>query len=256
MKKILLLLLFITSLGVYAQAPPGIPYQAIARNANGNALVNQSIKVRFSILTGSINGTTVYIETHTTNTTNLGLFTLTVGSGIAQTGTFQGINWASGSKFLQVEIDPAGGNNYINLGASQMQSVPYALYSASSGTPGVTGPQGPMGATGSQGMQGQPGATGAQGNPGIQGVAGATGMQGIQGATGPAGAMGASGIQGITGATGATGIQGPIGVTGAQGNPGIQGPIGATGIQGIQGATGPAGATGLQGIQGFNGGCA
>ncbi|RYU96391.1 collagen-like protein, partial [Emticicia agri] len=224
MKKNILLLLFIIPLMLHAQAPPGIPYQAIARNGSGNVLVNQNISVRFSILTGGINGTIVYAETHTTTTNNLGLFTLTVGNGTAQTGTFGAINWSNGSKFLQVEIDPAAGNSYINLGASQMMSVPYALYAATSGTPGATGPQGPVGATG------------------------ATGATGTQGSIGPTGATGPQGPQGIAGPTGATGVTGPTGVTGATGPQGSQGIAGPQGVAGPTGATGANGATGPQGI--------
>lgn len=162
MKKITLLLLFIIPIALSAQAPLGIPFQAIARNGSGNVLVNQNIRVRFSILTGSINGSIIYAEKDTT-TSNLGLFTLTVGSGTAQAGTFGGVNWNSGTKFLQVEIDPNGGISYINLGASQMMSVPYALYAATSGTSGATGPTGANGTTGPTGATGQTGAQGVTG---------------------------------------------------------------------------------------------
>ncbi|MDU9792276.1 hypothetical protein, partial [Helicobacter pylori] len=49
-------------------------------------------------------------------------------------GTFGGINWGSGSKFTQVELDPAGGFSYMDMGTTQMLSVPYALYAAQSGS--------------------------------------------------------------------------------------------------------------------------
>ncbi len=50
MKKLLgLLLLLITTLG-FAQSPAGINYQAVARDANGELLKNQTIKVQFTIL--------------------------------------------------------------------------------------------------------------------------------------------------------------------------------------------------------------
>jgi hypothetical protein len=61
------------------------------------------------------------------------MLNLTIGQGTAAIGTFSNINWGSGSKFLQVELDAAGGNNYIDLGTQQMMSVPYALYSNSAG---------------------------------------------------------------------------------------------------------------------------
>ncbi len=272
MKKVYLIFtLCLISLGAFSQTPQGIPYQAIARNANGNILASQTIAVRFTIFTGSANGTIAYAERHTTTTNALGLFTLIIGAGTPQSNTFSGINWGIGTKFLQIELDPAGGTNYTNLGTTQMMSVPYALYAETSGTPGTpgptgaTGPQGiagPTGATGPQGIQGATGltgATGATGPQGIQGVAGttgATGPQGIQGATGLTGPTGPQGIQGVAGPTGATGpqgIQGATGLTGPTGPQGIQGVAGPTGPQGIQGPTGLTGATGPTGPQGIQG---
>ncbi len=53
--------------------------------------------------------------------------------GTVVSGTFSAINWGKNAKFLQVELDPAGGSNYTNLGTTQMMSVPYALFSEKSG---------------------------------------------------------------------------------------------------------------------------
>ncbi|MEI6750602.1 MAG: hypothetical protein WCM93_15705, partial [Bacteroidota bacterium] len=50
------------------------------------------------------------------------------GDGIS-TGNFSDINWANGPYFLKTETDPSGGTNYTISGASQLLSVPYALYS-------------------------------------------------------------------------------------------------------------------------------
>lgn len=81
MKKHILTFFFLfISFIALTQAPQGIPYQAIARNGAGNALVSQNISVKFSILNGSPSGSAVYVETHTTTTSVLGLFTLTVGN--------------------------------------------------------------------------------------------------------------------------------------------------------------------------------
>jgi uncharacterized protein (TIGR02145 family) len=56
------------------------------------------------------------------------LIYLFAGQGTAVTASFAGINWGSKSKFLQTEIDIAGGNNYTDMGTTQLMSVPYALY--------------------------------------------------------------------------------------------------------------------------------
>jgi hypothetical protein len=76
-----------------------------------------------------VNGTVLYSETQQTTTNSYGLFTLAIGKGTPVTGTFAGINWASGTdKFLKVEIAPAGGVSYQLQGTTQLLSVPYALY--------------------------------------------------------------------------------------------------------------------------------
>jgi hypothetical protein len=63
------------------------------------------------------------------------------------------VNWANGSKFLQMEMDVTGGTNYTDIGTQQMLSVPYALYAATAGN-NTPGPQGPIGLTGPQGSAG------------------------------------------------------------------------------------------------------
>ena len=92
MKKLhftIILLLF--SAGLFAQAPEGLNYQAIARNSLGVALVSQNISVRFTI-SDSIGTNVYYEETHNVTTNALGLFTLNVGSGAVVSGTFSSIN--------------------------------------------------------------------------------------------------------------------------------------------------------------------
>ena len=113
-----------------AQTPQAINYQAIARTVDGVIIPTQNVGVRFSILDGSVNGSVLYSETHQTTTNSYGLFTLQIGKGTANSGSFAGVNWASGSdKFLKVEIAPSGGINFQLQGVTQLLSVPYALYS-------------------------------------------------------------------------------------------------------------------------------
>ena len=76
---------------------------------------------------GSAAGPVVYRETHSATTNTLGLFTVNIGQGSASLGTFPSIDWGGGSKFIQVEMDPAGGISYTDMGTQQMLSVPYAL---------------------------------------------------------------------------------------------------------------------------------
>ena len=131
MKKNLLFLLILCTSIAYGQVPNQINYQGIARNSVGNVLPNKNISVRLSVHDGSSAGSIVYRELRNIKTSNFGLFSIAIGSpgAVSVTGTIGSINWGSGAKFLQVEIDPAGRSNFIDLGAAQLLSVPYALFS-------------------------------------------------------------------------------------------------------------------------------
>ena len=124
-----------------AQAPQGINYQAVARDVTGSALSNATIAVRFSVHNGNASGTVVYQEHHSSVTNQFGLFSVVLGAGIADAGTFSGVSWATGNKYLQVEFD--AGSGFTDMGTAQLMSVPYALYAASSAS--STGPAGPSG---------------------------------------------------------------------------------------------------------------
>ncbi len=126
MKQLLTFLLLVISAIVFSQAPQSIPYQAVVRNTGGSILANAAVTITFKIHDNSATGTVVYEETHTTTTNAQGLVSLNVGGGTAVTGTFSGIQWGAGSKFLQVLM--SAGNGEADLGTQQMMSVPYALY--------------------------------------------------------------------------------------------------------------------------------
>lgn len=133
MKKIIYACAFsICALFATAQTPQKFNYQAVARNAQGGLLLNQNVKIKASILNGSPNGTSQYSETHTVTThAQTGVFTLAIGGGVASNGNFATISWASGEKYLKIEMDPTGGNNFSLVGTSQLLSVPYALHAES-----------------------------------------------------------------------------------------------------------------------------
>jgi len=132
MKKLFAILLSIMSLTIMAQVPQGVGYQGVATDANGIELVNQSISIRASVLSGSATGTIEWEETHATSTDTFGLFTLTIGQGTSTTNgaqiSFADISWGTNTHFLKIEMDVTGGTNYSFMGTNQMMSVPYALY--------------------------------------------------------------------------------------------------------------------------------
>ena len=84
--------------------------------------------MQISILKGSINGTPVYVETHSPSTNDNGLVSLSIGNGTVVSGNFANIDWSDGPYFLKTETDPTNGTNYTISGTSQLQSVPYAQY--------------------------------------------------------------------------------------------------------------------------------
>lgn len=126
---LLILALFVEIAVLSAQIPQSFRYQAVARDNSGNVMENQSVSFNISILSGSVSGTAVYIETHSGLSTNaFGLVELEIGKGTPVTGTFSAINWGSNSYFVKIEMDPTGGTTYQELSTSQLLSVPYALY--------------------------------------------------------------------------------------------------------------------------------
>lgn len=138
MKKILtLLLLVVATITVNAQTPPeAFNYSAVARDANSNPIANSTIGIQISIKIGSPTGNTVYQENHFVNTDDFGLFNLIVGGGSILSGTIADIDWSLDDYYLQVGMDASGGTNFLNMGSTQLLSVPYALYAKSAGSAG------------------------------------------------------------------------------------------------------------------------
>ncbi len=137
MKKILSLMavVLLAATGVLGQAPGFLNYQGVARNSVGNVIKNQGISLRITIHDGTAAGPVVYQESRGATTNPFGLFNVQVGDGTGTniTGTIAGVNWAVGAKFIQVEIDPAGGTSFINIGTARLASVPYSLFATLSG---------------------------------------------------------------------------------------------------------------------------
>ncbi|MFZ4378009.1 MAG: hypothetical protein ACOYN9_16745, partial [Saprospiraceae bacterium] len=130
--RIIVLLIF-PLLGI-SQAPTKINFQSVLRNTNGEVLSNSAVSLRISILSGTINGSAVYIETHTKTTDTGGLMSLQIGGGTVLSGVFANINWGSSAHFIKLEADFSGGNSYVLLGTQELMSVPYALYASKTDT--------------------------------------------------------------------------------------------------------------------------
>ncbi len=133
----------------YSQAPQAFNYQAILRNTDGTIKTNETVVLQISIIHGQTDGPPAYREIHNTTTSELGLVNLVIGEG-ETSDSLSTIDWANGPYYLEISVDG------INMGASPLLSVPYALYAAS-------GNEGPKGSPGEKGPQGEPGPPGPSG---------------------------------------------------------------------------------------------
>ena len=120
MRYSLLFLNFILSSLLIAQVPGLMPYQAVARNATGQLLSNTTTTARFKLRELSASGSVVWTEDQSVVTNANGLFTAQLGTVIS----LQTIDWAQGAMYLQTEV--LVGGNFIDQGANQLLSVPYA----------------------------------------------------------------------------------------------------------------------------------
>lgn len=116
---------------IFAQTPQSFQYQSVVRDASGAVLVSQPVTLKLSIIAGALPGIIEYVETHSTTTNAFGVVTLAVGSGTPVTNLFLNIDWSNAIHHLKVEVNL--GSGYIDMGTTQLLSVPYALYSESSG---------------------------------------------------------------------------------------------------------------------------
>jgi hypothetical protein len=136
----------------FAQPPQSFSYQAVVRDNAGEFLANQLVNLRLSIRSATATGTILYQETHLATTNLGGQVNLMVGLGTPTSGTFSAIVWSSGLKFIQIEIDKTGGTNFISLGATQLVSVPFALYAPPDADWNISGTTMNSGVTGNVGI--------------------------------------------------------------------------------------------------------
>jgi hypothetical protein len=122
----LLLIGMLTTGAVVAQAPEGFLYQAEARNSSGYPIRKTELAVRITIRSGDPGGIVVWEGEHEVTTNKYGLFSLVVGEGTGGAYDFKDINWAAGTYFLNVMIYDCC--KWVDMGTSQLLSVPYALH--------------------------------------------------------------------------------------------------------------------------------
>jgi ribosomal protein S12 methylthiotransferase accessory factor YcaO len=80
MKQLHFILFWVMSIGLLAQAPQGIPYQAVVRNVDGTVMSNTAITITFKIHDVTAAGVVVYEETHAVTSNSQGLVSMNVGA--------------------------------------------------------------------------------------------------------------------------------------------------------------------------------
>lgn len=147
----LLLLVFLTE-SLIAQPPPFWFIQNVAKDNQGNPARNRTIHIRTAIYHGApVGGTLVFEESQQVQSDNDGVFGYTMGKGIrsnnpALKDSLNRIEWGNGPYFVNTKIAVApsipapwwiAANNYVDIGTSQIMSVPYALYAGNASVTNV-----------------------------------------------------------------------------------------------------------------------
>ncbi len=135
MKRFTLSLTFLFlffSLYVAAQVPQAFNYQAIVRDNGGAALMHQQVQLQIEVAEQANGSQVVYTEQHDAISNKYGLVTLRIGKGQSLNGKFEQIDWASGNKFITMNVAINGGS-FQPMGITELLSVPYALFAENSG---------------------------------------------------------------------------------------------------------------------------
>ena len=131
----LLILCLLGSSTLLAQLPQSFRYQAVVRDAAGIPIEEEFVKLRFTIIEGSLPGVEVYSEEHPTSTNEFGLVSMNIGQGIALSGAFSDINWSTGNFSMRIELSADGSSPYEQVGNPiPLLTVPYAFYAAEAGS--------------------------------------------------------------------------------------------------------------------------
>lgn len=194
MKQTLLAALFAvqaTLLLAQSGAPIGFNYQAVPRKSDGTVFsAGTDLTMRFYLRENGINGPVRFAEEQVLKVSPQGAVNAVIGSGkplSGQPNNLESLNWAAAPHFLAVSTDLNGNGIFEpdeSFGATQLLSVPYALYAQNAGN-NIPGPQGPQGEKGDKGETGASGPAGPKGDKGDTGQSGPTGPKGDKGDPGP-----------------------------------------------------------------------
>lgn len=152
LKRLLVFPLVFLAGSVIAQPPPAIPITAVAKDAFNNPAKNRTIYVKDIIYQkAAVGGVKVWEESHIATSNDDGIYTIVVGQGTKNAAIpitdISGIKWGEGPFYMNLKVAVApsipatwwvAADNYLDMGTTQMMSVPYAMYAGNASVTNVT----------------------------------------------------------------------------------------------------------------------
>ncbi|MBR5167911.1 MAG: hypothetical protein IKW86_07605 [Salinivirgaceae bacterium] len=121
--------LFIMVAVVQLIAQEKFAYQAVIRDSEGNLITQGTVGLRFSLTNA---GKAYYVEAQTATPNQYGNVSVIIGDDKNKvSGSMADVPWSTLDVTLKVEVDVNGGTDYISLGETKLNPVPYAMYAAS-----------------------------------------------------------------------------------------------------------------------------
>ncbi|HBP45676.1 MAG TPA: hypothetical protein DD635_07210, partial [Flavobacteriales bacterium] len=121
------LLCLFGALTVLQAQDPGIAYQAVARDADGDPLADAELDVRVTLY--GDDDAVLWQETHASVLTNqFGNLALTFGDGAVTPGyeALSDVDWSAAGLHFGIEVD--AGSGYASFGDVDVEAVPIAMY--------------------------------------------------------------------------------------------------------------------------------
>ena len=134
MKKIISIAVFSLMIFsfVFSQiVPQGMNFQAVARDSKGQVLADKDITLKISLLAEGPSGKVIYSEIHDVTTSNLGLFNIIIGEGVAGIGVFEKIAWSHTSVWMDMALEE--GDEFLSISTTRLLTVPYAFHAGTAG---------------------------------------------------------------------------------------------------------------------------
>jgi hypothetical protein len=119
---------------LYAQTiPQGMRYQAVARDLSGQIIANQAIDLRIQLQHDASSYQLYYSEVHRVVTNQFGLFSLVIGEGTVEQGSFKDIPWETDNIWMDIAIKTDKDTQFTSISNSKLLAVPYAYHAGTAG---------------------------------------------------------------------------------------------------------------------------